>query len=99
MTSLFPFPTVDPATPHSRLEATFGHVAGKFLSQEHIDYGGLFNSEPRGFGLSGLLLWLWVVAIEEGGLFGILVFQRCRHIVAVCCAWLHQKSVTACHNV
>ena len=60
--------------PHSRLEATFGHVAGKFLSQEHADYGGLFNSEPHSFGLLGLLLWLWVVAIEEGALFGVLVF-------------------------
>ena len=41
---------------------------------EHVDYGGFFNSEPHGFGLLGLLLWLWVVAIEEGALFGVLVF-------------------------
>ena len=30
------------------------HVAGKLLSQEHGDYGGPFNRELHGFGLS---LW------------------------------------------
>ena len=33
-------------------------------------------SHMESFGLSGLLLWLWVVAIEEGALFGVLVIHR-----------------------
>ena len=36
----------------------FQHAASKFLSQEHADYGDLFNIKACGFGLSGLLLWL-----------------------------------------
>ena len=67
----------------------------KFLSQEHADYSGLFNSEPHGFGLLGLLLWLWVVAIKEGALFGVLLIQT---LIYGCCV-SHSVGQEVCHSV